>query len=108
MPYGKLSWRNRELRLFYDEKRKRTIANPVMLQIYGDSVQTVRQDNRLTCARGQLRSQSKKRLAENPRRYGIVEQNRLDACWDYPPVVGQGHLWVVTATSTTKVCFRQV
>src|SRR6266571_2359929 len=61
MPYGKLSWRNRELRLFYDEKRKRTIANPVMLQIYGDSVQTVRQDNRLACARGQLRSQSKKK-----------------------------------------------
>jgi len=34
--------------------------------------------------------------------------NRLDAYWDYPLVVGHGHLWVVTATVTTKLCFRQV
>ena len=38
MPYEMSYARIRKLRLFYDEKRERNVANPVMLQIYGDSV----------------------------------------------------------------------
>jgi len=101
------SWRIRELRLFHYGKQGRTVDNPVMLQIYRDNLQRVRHHDRLASAQVDA-AFTQNQVCRKPKAVQNARANRLDACWDYPPVVGQGHLCVVTATSTTRLCFRQV
>src|SRR5438128_5478931 len=78
-----------------------------MLQIYRDSLQRVRHHDRLASAQVDA-AFTQNQVCRKPKAVQNARANRLDACWDYPPVVGQGHLCVVTATSTTRLCFRQV
>jgi len=83
------------------------MANPVMLWIYLDRNQNGRPKRLVGSAWEHLPCQLD-RIFEKILWVVGARANRLEIRWDYPPVVGQGHLWVVTATSTTKACFRQV